>query len=176
MQELEHEQGPAARAGEERRRGEQQLVVFTLGQESYGVEITTVREIITMQKITPIPEAPSFVEGMINLRGRVVPVIDLKKRLGLPAAKAGQETRIMVVDMGSTTIGCIVDVVKEVLTISTELVEPPEAAVGIQAEFLEGIAKVGDALVILVDLRRVLSAEKLAELQPETPVTPARGM
>lgn len=176
MQELEHEQGSAAGAREERRRGEQQLVVFMLAQESYGVEITTVREIITMQKITPVPEAPSFVEGMINLRGRVVPVIDLKKRLGLPTTTVGQETRIMVVEMGSTTIGCIVDAVKEVLTISTELVEPPEAAVGIQAEFLEGIAKVGNVLVILVDLRRVLSAEKLAELQPEKPGTPAGAM
>lgn len=147
-------------------RGERQLVVFALGKESYGVEITSVREIINMQRITPLPEAPAFMEGVINLRGRVVPVIDLRKRLGLPVSEAGHETRIMVVEVGQTAVGCIVDAVWEVLTIAADTIEPAAGVEGIRAEYLEGIAKAGEQLVILVDLRRVVAGVELAAQQP----------
>ncbi|MEW6244461.1 MAG: chemotaxis protein CheW [Bacillota bacterium] len=100
---------------------ERQIVAFSLGGESYGVANGTVREIITMRKVTPVPQTPSFVEGVINLRGHVVPVIDPKKRLGLPPGAGGRGARIMVVETNSATVGCIVDTVDEVLTTSRRL-------------------------------------------------------
>ena len=147
-----------------RHSSERQLVVFQLAGEAYGVEITTVREIITMQPVTPIPRTPEFVRGIINLRGRVIPVVDLRRLLSLAQGDAGRETRIMVVEVGTRTVGCIVDAVKEVLTISDEVIEPPTGAAGPEGEYLKGIAKVGDSLVILVDLQRVLAADEAGGL------------
>ena len=134
------------------------MVVFQLARESYGVEITTVREIITMQPVTPVPRAPAHVRGIINLRGRVIPVVDLRKLLGLAESETGRDTRIMVVEVESRTVGCIVDAVKEVLTINDEVVEPPTGATGADGAYLEGIAKLGDNLVILVNLVKVLGS------------------
>lgn len=142
---------------------ERQLVVFTLANESYGVAITTVKEIITMQKVTPLPKSPPFVKGVINLRGRVIPVVDLKSRLNLPETEVAHDTRIMVIEVGDRTVGCIVDSVREVLTIKESVIEPPTGG-SAEIDYMEGIAKVGEELVILIDLQRVLAGQD-AELR-----------
>jgi purine-binding chemotaxis protein CheW len=147
--------GPAA-GGEER-----QLVVFQLGAELYGVDIARVHEIIRLQTITRVPRAPSFVEGVINLRGKVIPVVDLRRRFGLPLADHTRATRTVVVEIGDQVVGIIVDSVSEVLRVSTATIEPPSPVVaGIDSEYLQGIAKLPERLVILLDLDRVLAREE----------------
>ena len=147
--------GPAA-SGEER-----QLVVFQLGAELYGVDIARVHEIIRLQSITRVPRAPSFVEGVINLRGKVIPVVDLRRRFGLPTSEHTRATRTVVVEIGDQVVGIIVDSVSEVLRVSTSTIEPPSPVVaGIDSEYLHGIAKLPERLVILLDLDRVLAREE----------------
>src|ERR687888_2756041 len=105
--------------------GEQQLVVFQLGAELYGVEIARVHEIIRLQAVTRVPRAPAFVEGVINLRGKVIPVVDLRRRFGLPPAEHTRASRIVVVELGDHVVGITVDGVSEVLRVDTATVEPP---------------------------------------------------
>ena len=137
---------------------EQQLVVFDLSTEAYGVDIGAVREIIRLQDITRVPRTPEFVEGVINLRGKVIPVVDLRKRFGLPAEVESKENRIVVVDIGAQDIGVVVDAVTEVLRISTESVEPPASVITTaDSEYLLGIAKLDSRLIILLDLEQVLT-------------------
>ncbi len=137
---------------------EQQLVVFDLSTEAYGVDIGAVREIIRLQYITKVPRTPEFVEGVINLRGKVIPVVDLRKRFGLPAEEESKENRIVVVDIGAQDIGVIVDAVTEVLRIATESVEPPASVIiTADSEYLLGIAKLDSRLIILLDLEQVLT-------------------
>jgi purine-binding chemotaxis protein CheW len=153
---------------------ENQLVVFDLAHEHYGVDIAAVESIIKMQTITVVPHAPAFVEGVTNLRGKVLPVIDLRKRFGLAASDSTQETRIVVVEMNGSSVGMVVDGVSEVLRVSDEAIEPPSPIVTTtDSAFIKGIAKVGmkggasqaDRLVILLDLGRVLSLYEKNELQ-----------
>ena len=137
---------------------EMQLVVFELGDESYAVDISRVQDINRMQEITEIPHAPESVVGVINLRGRVIPVIDLRKRFGLPDAVHTKDTRIVVVHLEGNLIGVIVDAVSQVLRIPTDIVEPPSPVLaGVDSKYLRGIAKLDDRLVILLDLDFVLS-------------------
>ncbi len=137
---------------------EQQLVVFDLSSEAYGVDIGAVREIIRLQDITKVPRTPEFVEGVINLRGKVIPVVDLRKRFGLPAEDESKENRIVVVDIGAQDIGVVVDAVTEVLRIATESVEPPASVITTaDSEYLLGIAKLDSRLIILLDLEQVLT-------------------
>lgn len=137
---------------------ERQLVVFELASEIYGIDIKTVREIIRMQKITYVPDAPPYVEGMINLRGRVIPVVDLRRRFSLTVADASPEMRILVVDIAGEDIGVIVDAVTEVKRIAGASVQRDALlATTDQANYLEGIAKLGDQLLILLDLERALT-------------------
>ena len=132
-------------------------MVFELASEIYGIDIKTVREIIRMQKITYVPDAPAYVEGMINLRGRVIPVVDLRRRFGLTVAEASPEMRILVVDIAGEDIGVIVDAVTEVKRIAGASVQRDAlVATTDQAYYLEGIAKIGDQLLILLDLERAL--------------------
>ncbi len=147
---------------------EQQLVVFDLAGEHYGVDIAAVEGIIKLQAITTVPHAPAFVEGVTNLRGKVLPVIDLRKRFGLSQAQATRDSRIVVVEMNGATVGMVVDGVSEVLRVSAEAVEPPSPIVTtVDSAFIRGIAKVGERLVILLDLGKVLSVEESASLQPQ---------
>jgi purine-binding chemotaxis protein CheW len=153
----------------EARRGsaivERQLVVFTLAKEDYGVDIGTVREIIRMQSITKIPKTPDFVEGLINLRGKVIPVIDLRKRFGLVPGEDDKDMRIVVVDVKGQDIGVIVDAVTEVLRIPADCVEPPASIISsVESEYLLGIAKLSDRLIILLDVRKVLSSSERSQL------------
>ncbi|BCY17973.1 chemotaxis protein CheW [Leptolinea sp. HRD-7] len=144
---------------------EQQLVVFELANEHYGVDISSVESIIKMQEITRIPHSPSFVEGITNLRGLVLPVIDLRKRFGLEAQEASRDSRIMVVAMGNVKVGMIVDAVSEVLRVPSESIEPPPSMTTTsKANFITGIAKLNDLLVILLDLSKILTTDEQVEL------------
>jgi purine-binding chemotaxis protein CheW len=146
---------------------ENQLVVFDLAGEHYGVDIAAVESIIKIQPITVVPRAPQFVEGVTNLRGKVLPVIDLRKRLGLPHEAPARDARIVVVEMGGATVGMVVDGVTEVLRINPESIEPPSPLVTtVDSAFIKGIAKVNDSLVILLDLSKVLSSEEAVGLHP----------
>ena len=144
---------------------EQQLVVFDLANEHYGVNIAAVESIIKLQAITVVPHAPRFVEGVTNLRGKVLPVIDLRKRFGLAASAPTKDSRIIVIEVRSSTVGVVVDGVSEVLRVNTETIEPPSPLVTTtESAFITGIAKIGERLVILLDLGRVLSTQEAESL------------
>ena len=144
---------------------EQQLVIFELANEFYGVDISTVEGIIKMQAITAVPHAPPFVEGVTNLRGAVLPVMDLRKRFGLAAQAQTKDSRIVIVVMGALKVGIVVDGVSEVLRVAEEAIEPPSPLVTtVETTFLKGIAKVAQRLIILLDLSKVLSVQEQAQL------------
>ncbi len=150
---------------------EQQLVVFDLAAEAYGVDIGSVREIIRMQDITEVPRTPEFVEGVINLRGKVIPVVDLRKRFGLEAVERSKDTRIVVVDIGGQDIGVEVDAVNEVLRISTDAVEPPSSVITTaESDYLMGIANLDERLITLLDLNKALAT--LQGFQAPDPAVP----
>ncbi len=138
-----------------------QLVTFKLGNEEYGLDILHVQEINKIVDITEVPQAPSFVEGIINLRGKVIPVIDLRKRLGMEEKPDDQHTRIIVAKIDGKTTGFRVDAVKEVLRISSGSLEsPPEVVAGSNSEFFKSVAKLENRLLILIDLGKLLSREE----------------
>jgi purine-binding chemotaxis protein CheW len=139
-----------------------QLVTFSIGEEEFGVDILKVQEIIRMMGITKVPKAPGFVEGVINLRGNVIPIVDLRKRFGLEAREHDKHTRIIVIEINSTIVGFIVDAVSEVLRIPANTVEPPPPVVaGFDSEYISGVGKLEDRLLILLDLDRLLSSEEV---------------
>ncbi len=155
---------------------ESQLVVFNLANEDYGVDIAAVDGIVKMQPITAVPRAPNFIEGITNLRGEVLPVIDLRKRFGLPPGETSKETRIVNVEMDGIKVGMVVDAVSEVLRVPEEAIEPPSPiiiagngddalAAGGRNTFITGIAKVGERLIILLDLAKVLNPTEQTDLQ-----------
>lgn len=144
-------------------KAERQLVVFDLGGEHYGVDIGTVREIILMQDITHVPNTPESIEGVINLRGRIVPVVDLRKRFGLTAGELTKDSRIVVVDIGQVDIGVIVDAVAEVLRIPANSIEPASLVITTSdSYYLEGIANLGERLIIILDLSKALATDASA--------------
>jgi purine-binding chemotaxis protein CheW len=137
---------------------EQQVVLCELAGELYGVDIARVEEIIRLPEITRVPRAPHSVEGVINLRGTVIPVVDLRQVLGLRLTEATKSSRVVVVEVGEHTIGMIVDAVTEVLRVPADAVEPPSAVVtDLDTTYLRGIAKLDGRLVMLLDLERALS-------------------
>lgn len=143
----------------------EQLVVFRLANEFYGVDIGAVNTIIRMQEITEIPQTPEFVEGVINLRGSIIPVIDLRKRFALPVETLTKASRIVVVESVGQMIGMVVDAVAETLRISTNDIEPPSPVIAsIDAEYLRGVGKQDNRLVILLDLDRVLTSREMDSL------------
>ncbi|MBA3826103.1 MAG: purine-binding chemotaxis protein CheW [Ktedonobacterales bacterium] len=145
---------------------DEQVVVFDVASESYAVNIARVHEIIRLQQITVIPGAPPCIEGVINLRGKVIPVLDLRKRFSLLAAEHTRASRIVVVEIGGQTIGLVVDGVSEVLRIMTDRIEPPSPLVtGIDSRYLRGIAKLEDRLIVLLDLDQVLSPVEQQQLE-----------
>jgi purine-binding chemotaxis protein CheW len=145
---------------------ERQLVVLQLGAELYGVDIARVHEIIRMQSVTRVPRSPEFVEGVINLRGKVIPVVDLRRRFGLTIADHTRASRIVVVELGDQVVGIVVDGVSEVLRINQATVEPPSPVVaGIDSEYLHGIAKLADRLIMLLDLDRILARDERRALE-----------
>ncbi len=145
---------------------EVQLVVFRLGNEEYGVEITQVREIIKMKEITRIPNAPDFVEGVINLRGQITTVTDLRKRLRTNGSSTNDQTRIIIVELENSTIGMIVDSVSEVLRLAkNEIDSTPEIVSNLETKYIRGVGKLKDRLLILLDLNRILKPGEVEELK-----------
>jgi purine-binding chemotaxis protein CheW len=140
---------------------EEQVVVFEIAGESYGVDIARVQEIIRPPAITAVPRAPEYVEGVVNLRGRVIPVINLRNRFGLPDTERDRSSRIVVLEISGQTIGVAVDAVSEVLRVPQDVIEAPGATLtGPQTAHLRGIAKLDERLVILLDLDRLIDADE----------------
>lgn len=143
---------------------ESQLVVFDLASEHYGVDIADVREIMRMQTITKVPGAMIYIEGVINLRGKVLPVLDLRKRLGLHVGDLTEESRIVVIDIKAGEVGVIVDAVTEVLRVPNAAIEGPSSMLAQgNSDYLRGIAKLSDRLIILLDLNKLLSSKADAD-------------
>jgi purine-binding chemotaxis protein CheW len=142
-----------------------QLVSFVVGNEEFAVPILTVQEINRMMQITRVPQSPMFVEGVINLRGRIIPVIDLRRRFGLETQDHNSDSRIIVVEVEERTLGFVVDKVQEVLRIEQRVVEAaPDMVTSLQSEYIDGIAKLEDRLLILLNLNRLFSGTQLAEI------------
>ncbi len=142
-----------------------QLVTFRLGNEEFSVDILKVQEIIRLMELTRVPKAPEFIEGVINLRGKVIPVMDLRKRFSMPEAEDTSEARIIVVELESTTVGFRVDGVSEVLRLPADTVEPPPTMVsGVETEYIKGVGKLDDRLIILLDVEKVLTDKDFAVL------------
>ena len=140
---------------------EHQLVVFELANELYGIDIAVVESIIKMQEITHLPQTPAYIKGVTNLRGTVLPVIDLRIRFGLETQKDTKQTRVIIVTMGTVKVGLMVDGVSEVLRISDESVEPLPAMVNsVNSDFLKGIVRLEDRLIILLEVEKVLDVEE----------------
>jgi purine-binding chemotaxis protein CheW len=148
-----------------------QLVSFVVENEEFGVDILKVQEIIRTVEITRVPKSPDFVEGVINLRGKIVPVIDLRRRFGIDKKAHDNETRIIVVELPDKVVGFLVDKVKEVIRVEKSIIEaPPELTTNVDTNYITGVAKLQDRLLILLDLDRVLSNEEqehLAEVGAE---------
>lgn len=142
-----------------------QLVSFVVENEEFGVDILKVQEIIRTVEITRVPKSPAFVEGVINLRGKIVPVIDLRKRFGIEKKAYDNETRIIVVELTDKVVGFLVDMVKEVIRVEKSVIEPPpELTMNVNANYITGVAKLQDSLLILLDLDKVLSVEEQEHL------------
>jgi len=142
-----------------------QLVSFKIGSEEFGVDILKVREIIRMVAITKVPQAPSFVDGVINLRGKVIPIVDLRKRFNLEAKEYDKNTRIVVVDIVGNIMGMVVDSVSEVLRLPSNTIEPPpEIVTGINSEYINGVAKLDNRLLIFLDLSKVIDVGELTSI------------
>jgi purine-binding chemotaxis protein CheW len=145
--------------------GELQLVSFNIGTEEFGVDILKVQEINRMVEITKVPQAPHYVEGVINLRGKVIPIVDLRKRFNLELKEHDKNTRIVVVDIVGNIMGMIVDSVSEVLRLPANTIEPPpEIVTGINSEYIKGVAKLDDRLLIFLDLSKVINVNEMSAI------------
>ena len=143
-----------------------QVVSFKLGSEEYGVDIAQVQEINRMVAITHVPRAPQFMEGVINLRGQLIPIIDLRTRFGMPRAEHTKNTRIVVTEIGAKRVGMVVDSVSEVLRLPVEQIEAaPDMITGVGTEYIRGVGKIEDRLIILLDLARIISTAEKRELE-----------
>lgn len=139
---------------------EEQLVTFSLGSEEFGVDIMLVQEIIRIPPITRVPKASEYVEGVINLRGNVIPVISLRTRFGMTRVEETDLSRIIVLQVQNKVFGIRVDAVTEVLRIESEAIEPPPPiTLGMDAQFIRGVGKIGERLLILLDLDHIMGGE-----------------
>ena len=140
--------------------------MFDLNEEAHGVDISQVREIIRMEEITRVPRAPEFVEGVINLRGKVNPVVDLRVRFSMPSTERTDEHGIVVVDVDGQDIGMVVDAVTEVSRTPSDSIEPPSSVITTDdSEYLTGIVKTDDKLIILLDIAKVISESEASALE-----------
>ncbi len=148
----------------------EKYLTFRLGNEEFGIKILKIKEIIGLIDITPMPQAPEFVKGVINLRGKIIPVIDLRLRFGMESKEYDEKTCIIVVeilisDSQTTFIGIVVDSVSEVINISSKDIEmPPQFGTSVNIEFISGIAKVKNKVVLLLDIDKVLTQEEIREI------------
>ena len=142
-----------------------QLVSFTVGEELYAVDILNVQEINRMMALTKVPQSPEGIEGVINLRGRIIPVLDLRVQFGLNPSELDDNSRIIVVEVQKNTIGFIVDSVQQVLLIDPSIIEPtPRMTSSIDSSYVDGVAKLDEDLLILLNLNNLLSPEALSKL------------
>jgi purine-binding chemotaxis protein CheW len=139
-----------------------QLVGFRVGGEEYGLDILCVQEIIRPQHLTRVPNAPDSINGVMNLRGKIIPVVGLRKRFGLDDADADRQTRIVVVEIQGTVLGFIVDSVSEVLRIPAETVTPPPQLAAVKQEYVSGVGKLNDRLLILLNVDHLMKDDDLA--------------
>lgn len=150
-----------AEIGEQEERQEHHLVTFALG-ESYGVPIRQVQEIVRVGNVTMVPNAPDYMEGVINLRGKVLPVLNLRKRLKLPEQPITSDSRIIITEIGDKVVGLLVDAVTQVVKVPGDLCEDaPEEVLEVDTDYLTGVCKLGERLVIMLDLERLLRRDKL---------------
>lgn len=144
---------------------ENQFVIFKLGEETYGIKIDCVAEIIRMQAVTKMPKSLDFVEGVINLRGKVIPLVDLKKQFKLGETQNTKDIRIILVEMKQEIVGLLVERVSEVLSLDDEKIEPPSRMVSrVNTEFIQGIGKWNDQLIIILDPEKILLDQELQQL------------
>jgi purine-binding chemotaxis protein CheW len=134
-----------------------QLVSFHVGDEEFGLDILRVQEIIRIQPLTRVPNLPDYIDGVFNLRGKVIPVIGLRKRLGLDKQSSDKHTRIVVVDVHSQILGFVVDSVSEVLRIHSDTVEPTPHLGKAERDYISGVGKLDSRLLLLIDLERLMS-------------------
>ncbi len=148
---------------------ENQFVIFSLEFEEFGIEIMKVREIIRLTSITRLPRTPDFVEGVINLRGEVIPVLNLRKRFDIEEAYRGMDARIVIVEVEDSLIGFMVDAVSEVLRISSSHIDPPPSNMaGLKTDYIEGVGKIGDRLLVILKIEKLLTSDeriKIDQLQ-----------
>ncbi len=144
-----------------------QLVTFVVGREEFAIDILAVQEINRMMQITRVPQSPPSVEGVINLRGRIIPVVDLRRRFGMAAQEHNSDSRIIVIEVAGRTLGFIVDRVNEVLRVSSAIVEPaPSLSTSVHSDYVRGVGKLKDRLLILLDLPRLFAADEAAIAVP----------
>jgi len=144
-------------------------LTFRLDNEDYGLEIRHVKEIISIQKITDVPDLPDFVKGVINLRGQVIPTLDLRLRFGLPAKEYDERTCIVITHMNEIPVGMIVDTVNEVLDIPPEMISPaPTVQKGAAHRFIQGLGRVGEEVKIILNAEKLLHEDELEALEAGT--------
>jgi purine-binding chemotaxis protein CheW len=139
-------------------------LTFHLAKEDYGIEIRYVTEIIGIQKITEVPDMPAFVKGVINLRGKVVPVMDVRTRFGMPPREYDDRTCIIVVDVDDKSVGLVVDKVNEVADVPDQQIEPPPRTNRESTRYIQGLGKIGNEVKILLNVQRLLYSDDLAML------------
>ncbi len=145
---------------------EKKVIIFKLKDEEYGVDVTQVKSIERMEHITRVPNTPPFVKGVINLRGIVIPIIDLRKRFEFDIKDYNEQTRIIIVNVDEMEVGLIVDAANDVIDIPLSSIEPPPKVVGgVESEYLSGVAKVSDRLIVLLNLNKVLDPSEVKELE-----------
>lgn len=143
-----------------------QAVVFMLNRAYYGVPILQVQEIVKMTEITELPNTPDFVQGIVNLRGKIIPIIDMRKRFGLPQEKIDENWKILILKEEDVLFGVMVDQISEVEKVPSALIEkPPKIVAGVNGKFINGIAKTENRLLILLDIAKILSDEEKELLQ-----------
>ena len=143
-----------------------QLVTFKLENEEFGVDILKVQEINKMMNITKIPNAPFFIEGVINLRGKIIPIVDLRKKLGFESKPYDKATRIIVIELDGLVLGFVVDSVSEVLRVPANTIEqPPSLIGGIESEYIEGVGKLDERLLILLELKKIFAGSERKEIE-----------
>ena len=144
---------------------EKQYVVFMLGKEEYGIDIMNVREIVPHQDSIKIPNAPNFISGIINYRGTVIPIIDLKKRFNLTDSQVDGNTRIIVINLDEKQIGFIVDEASQTVRLQDKEIDPtPDIVAGVDRKYITGVGKLESRLIILIDLEKVLTEEEKKEI------------
>lgn len=145
---------------------EKQYVIFRLGKEEYGVEIVNVKEICEYKESVKVPNTPGFVDGIINLRGDITPIINLKKRFNLSEVDINSDTRIIVININNRQVGFIVDEASQVLRITEEDIEPaPELVAGIEKKYIIGVGKLSDRIILLLDLEYILTEDEKEKIQ-----------